>query len=133
MNEIHGLKMFGKDPDYLSRLGRDQGYYPQDGGDSNRRESKNNDDKFIGSLVRRTEDQNEGVPYDGPWYIGNRGLDDISNGRSLGSSIAGDNGMRTMMKRYGHFGPFQDRAESYLDQRHRRGQLYLNHLARMNK
>ena len=47
MNEIHGLKMFGKDPDYLSRLGRDQGYYAQDGGDSNRRESKNNDDKVI--------------------------------------------------------------------------------------
>jgi len=136
LSEIDG--MYAKDPRFLARLGGDQGYAVNDADEL--KELIQFDDKFVDlpsvSLANKKEIEN--LPYNnGYWYADRRGQDEHLNAvqGQLPTSRDEDNVVQTLMKRYltslGHV------HNSRIDQRQRRGdkrgQLYLNHLARMNK
>lgn len=146
LSNINGQKMYEKDPGFLSSLIGDP--VP-----SNGREYQN--DKFIDvpsiSLDYNRRQQLDNLPYKSGafWYANNRDQDESLDDQR--SNIQGNYlldkryenmepmRMRAMRKRFGaKFARVFETPEAYFPvQRQRRngkrGQLYLNHLARMNR
>lgn len=138
-NKINGQKMYEKDPGFLSSLIGDP--VP-----SNFREYMN--DKYIDipsvSLDYNRPQELDNIPYRSRpfWYPTNGDQDDsIDDQRSnlLANYLLEKRTMEHMNKRFGSkFGRVLGAPEAYYTQQRqrrngKRGQLYLNHLARMNR
>jgi len=137
LSAINAASIYGKDHLGMDRFGRDLGYHVSDAGSPESWETLNNDDKYFG--VHRRADMNEEMPFDYgtvPWHISNsgQGAFEHKRGLDLGNGFPLGNGFKQhLMKRF-MLGPYANKIVPYrVDQRQRRGQLYLNHLARMNK
>jgi len=117
LNKINGQKIYEKDPGFLGSLGGDQ--VPSNG-------QEYSNDRYI-DVPSISLDYNR-LPF---WYAKNKGPDDsLDDHRSnlLGNYILS----KRAPARYG-YGKRYDFTEQRQRRNGKRGQLYLNHLARMNR